>query len=54
MMDDTTDEENCQAVLAARNAQEEGLINGGDDDVEDDAPLKPHPTHHGVPGGICH
>jgi hypothetical protein len=43
-MDEKTDEEICQAVLAARNAQEEGSINGGDDDIEDDAPLEPHPT----------
>ncbi|OJA16590.1 hypothetical protein AZE42_11250 [Rhizopogon vesiculosus] len=41
MMDRARDEEICQAVLVARNAQEEGPINGGDDDVEDDSPLEP-------------
>jgi len=30
MMDGARDEEICQAVLAMRNAQEEGPINGGD------------------------
>ncbi|KAI0255924.1 hypothetical protein BJV78DRAFT_1151368 [Lactifluus subvellereus] len=48
MMVETTDEEFCQAVLAARNAQEEGSINGGDDDVGDDALLEPGPTHREV------
>jgi len=33
-------------VLAAHKAQEEGPINGGDDDVEDNAPLEPCPTYH--------
>ena len=45
VMEETTDEEICQAVLAAQNAQEEGPINGGDDDIEDDTPLKPCPTY---------
>ncbi|OJA14623.1 hypothetical protein AZE42_13790, partial [Rhizopogon vesiculosus] len=48
MMDGARDEEICQAVLVARNAQEEGPINGGDVDVEDDSPLEPCPTHHEV------
>jgi hypothetical protein len=48
MMDGARDEEICQAVLAMRNAQEEGPINGGDDDVEDDSPLAPCPTRHEV------
>jgi hypothetical protein len=39
MMDETTDEEICQAVLAAGNTQEEGPINGGDDVVALLAPL---------------
>ncbi|KAI0247237.1 hypothetical protein BJV78DRAFT_1285679 [Lactifluus subvellereus] len=48
MIDETTDEEICQAVLAAWNAQEEGPINGGDDDVEDNTLLGPNPTYHEV------
>jgi len=47
-MDGARDEEICQAVLAARNGQEGGPINGGDNDVEDDSPLEPCPTHHEV------
>ena len=34
-MDETTYEEICQAVLDVKKAHEEGLINGGDDDVND-------------------
>jgi len=48
MMDGMTDEGICQAVLVARDAQEEGPINGRDDDIEDDAPLEPCPTHREV------
>ena len=44
----TTDEEICQAVLAARSAQENGPSNGGDNDVEDDTPAEPCPTYHEV------
>ncbi|KAF8228864.1 hypothetical protein L208DRAFT_1402999 [Tricholoma matsutake] len=44
VIDETTDEEICQAVLDAQKAQEEGLINGGDNDVDDDAPVEPCPT----------
>ncbi|KAI0249196.1 hypothetical protein BJV78DRAFT_1130098 [Lactifluus subvellereus] len=48
MIDEMTDEEICQAVLAAQNAQEEGPINGGDDDVEDNTLLGPNPTYREV------
>ncbi|KAG1904072.1 uncharacterized protein F5891DRAFT_946562, partial [Suillus fuscotomentosus] len=48
IMEEPRDEEIGQAVLAVRNTQEEGPINGGDDDVEDDSPLEPYPTHHKV------
>ena len=43
MVDDTTDEEICQAVLAAHNAQEEQPI-----DEENDTPLEPCPTYREV------
>jgi len=45
-MEATTDEEIVQAVLAARKAQE--VIDGGDGDVEDDAPVEPCPTFREV------
>jgi len=45
MMDDTTVKEICQAVLAAHKAQEEGLISGEGNDVEDDTPGEPVPTY---------
>ena len=48
VIDETTDEEICQAVLDARKAQEEGPINGGDNDVDDDAPVEPCPTRREV------
>ncbi|KAF8224306.1 hypothetical protein L208DRAFT_1312310 [Tricholoma matsutake] len=49
VMEETTDEEICQAMLDARKAQEEGLINGGDDDVDDDSSaIEPCPTHREV------
>ena len=44
----TTDEEICQAVLAAHSAQENGPSNGGDNDVEDNTPAEPCPTYHKV------
>ena len=48
IMDETTDDEICWAVLDARRAQEEALINGGDDDADDDASVEPCPTHREV------
>jgi hypothetical protein len=49
VMEETTDEEICQAVLDAKKAQEAGLINGGDDDVDDDpSAIEPCPTHREV------
>ena len=44
-MEDATDEEICQAVLATCNSQEEGPMDG---DVEDDAMAEPRPTYHEV------
>ncbi|KAF8232517.1 hypothetical protein L208DRAFT_1397341, partial [Tricholoma matsutake] len=44
VIDETMDEEICQAVLDAQKAQEEGPINGGDNDIDDDAPVEPCPT----------
>jgi hypothetical protein len=48
MMDETIDEEICKAVLAAKKSQEEGPINGRDDNDNDNTPLEPCPTHHKV------
>ena len=45
VMEEMTDKEICQAMLDARKAQEEGLINGGDDDVDDDSAIEPCPMH---------
>jgi len=48
VIDETTDKGICQAVLDAQKAQEAGPINGGDNDVDDDAPVEPCPTHREV------
>jgi len=48
VIEETSDKEIYQAVLAAHKAQEEGPINGGDNNVEDDAPLEPCLTYHEV------
>ncbi|KAF8230442.1 hypothetical protein L208DRAFT_1281930 [Tricholoma matsutake] len=45
MMEAMTDEEICQAVRAARDAQEEGPINGGGNNVEDDVPPESCPAY---------
>ena len=42
IINETTDEEICRAVLDAIKVWEEGLINDGDDDIDDDA----HPIAH--------
>ena len=49
LIDDTTDEDICRAVLATR-AQEEGCTNSGprDNDIEDDGPVEPCPTYREV------
>ena len=48
-MKETTDDEICQAMLDAQKVQEAGLINGGEDDVDDDpSAIEPCPTHHKV------
>ena len=44
IIDDATDAEIYQAVMDARNAQEQALINGGDDDADDSSPDEPSPT----------
>ncbi|KAF8225681.1 DDE-domain-containing protein, partial [Tricholoma matsutake] len=44
VIDETTDEEIYQAVINARQAQENGIINGGDDDANDDGPIEDCPT----------
>ena len=48
VINETTDEEICQAVLDARKAQEEGLINDGDNDIDDDASIELCPMHREV------
>ena len=48
VMDETTDEEIHQAVMDAQQAQENAIINGGDNDVDDDALIENHPTNHEV------
>ena len=45
---ETTDEEIFQAVMEAQKAHEEGLINGGDDDIEDNASVEARPSHRDV------
>jgi hypothetical protein len=47
-MDEATDKEIYQAVMVARQAQEDASINGGDDDVDDDAFIDDCPTHREV------
>lgn len=44
-MEETTNEEICQAVLAACNSQDKEPMG---DDVEDDAVMEPHPTYREV------
>jgi hypothetical protein len=39
------DREIYQAMLDMRHAWEDVLINGGHDDIEDDSPVEPLPTH---------
>ncbi|KAE9388852.1 hypothetical protein BT96DRAFT_1003797 [Gymnopus androsaceus JB14] len=34
--DESTDEEICKAVLSAQMAKEDTVVNGGDDDVDND------------------
>jgi len=45
IMEATTDEEICRTVLATHKAQEGGPISSGDNDVVEDAPVEPCPTH---------
>ncbi|KAI0245438.1 hypothetical protein BJV78DRAFT_1138610 [Lactifluus subvellereus] len=44
VIDMTTDEEIYQAVIDARSAQEDTIINGGDDDTNDGGPIEDCPT----------
>jgi hypothetical protein len=44
IIDDATDAEIYQAVMDLRNAQEQALINGGNDDADDDYSPEPIPT----------
>ena len=42
----TTDEEIYWAIMYARWAQENSVINGGHDIADDNDPIEDHPTHH--------
>jgi len=46
VMDETTDEEIFEAVMESRRAEENGPMNSGDDDVDDDACVEARPTRH--------
>ena len=48
IIDNTTDQEIYEAVMASRNAQENALINGGDDDTDDNGLSEPYPTYKEV------
>jgi hypothetical protein len=48
----TTVEDIFMAVMASRDAQEMGEINGGDDDVDDDADFEPRPTCREALGAV--
>jgi hypothetical protein len=45
IIDNATDQEIYEAVMASHNAQEDILINGGDDDTDDDGLSEPYPTY---------
>ena len=47
VIDETTEEEICQAVLEAREARDQAVNDGGDD-VDNDAPVNPCPTYQEV------
>ncbi|KAK2465871.1 hypothetical protein APHAL10511_001512 [Amanita phalloides] len=47
VIDETTEEEICEAVLEAREAREQAVNNGGDN-VDNDAPVNPRPTYREV------
>jgi hypothetical protein len=48
IISETTDEAICKAVLDAKQAQEDTTINGGDDDVDDDASVHSCPKRREV------
>jgi DDE superfamily endonuclease len=48
VLDETSDEDICRAVLNARRAQENSQGNGGDDDADDDAEPEEIPSHQEV------
>ncbi|KAG6872986.1 hypothetical protein C0992_009213 [Termitomyces sp. T32_za158] len=47
-MEQATDEDICQAVLDARQAQEDAEMTGGVDDINDDAPVQARPARREV------
>ncbi|KAJ7916582.1 hypothetical protein B0H13DRAFT_1609189, partial [Mycena leptocephala] len=44
IIDDSTEQDIYNVVVASRDAQQMGEINGGDDDVEDNMDFQPRPT----------
>ncbi|KAJ7814868.1 hypothetical protein B0H13DRAFT_1521776, partial [Mycena leptocephala] len=44
IINDSTEQDIYNAVVASRDAQQMGEINGGDDDVEDNMGFQPRPT----------
>jgi hypothetical protein len=52
IIDNATDQEIYEAVMASHNAQEDILINGGDDDIDDDCLSEPYPTYKEVLAAI--
>ena len=46
VIDKTTDKKIYRAVMGARHAQEHSIVEGGDDDTEDDGPIEDCPTCH--------
>jgi hypothetical protein len=44
--DKTTDEEICCTMLAMKNVQGFAEVNQGDNDLDDNVPIAPQPSHH--------
>jgi hypothetical protein len=44
LIDNTTDKDIYKAVIKSREGEENTVINGRDDDVDDNAVIEPNPT----------